>query len=223
MPAAVLYWVSLVLGCLAAFPSAYFGFCYLTPRGGPLHQFFKGYYADVVGPFVGWKGDVLRSTIGPAQIVAGVGIIIALWGTCLKIITGEFGAWVNALLLCALHGMIVVDGVGAVIEGAIGNIGALVPATILMTMFSISYACRLAITPLAGPQRLFYFAFVLLTGILMLASLITRFLYGLPVADAKKLLEGPDGYIQKSDDAFAGKEVSADDGANKSLVPPADA
>jgi len=219
MAAPVLYWASLVLGCLASLPTTYFGLNYVAPIS-PMHPFFKAYYADVIGPLVGWRGNVLHSIVGPAMVSAGVGIILAMWGTCLGLFTGELGAWANTLLLCALHGMCVIDGVAATMEFAIKNMGAVFPSTILMTLFGISYACRLAITRLEGIHHTFYVAFVALTGILMLTTLLTRFIFGIPLEDVKARLEGPDGYKQKMDDAFAGKEAGANEASKESLVSP---
>jgi len=216
VPVPVLYWLSLVLGCLASIPMAYFGMNYIKP--GPLNTAFKDFYNHIIGPYMGWKGDILRSVVGPSMLIAGLGIEVALWGTCLNLFTGELGAWANGLLLCALHGMCVILGSAAAIELSIGNIASFVPAIVLFSLFVTSYVCRMLITPISAPQRLFYWGFVILTIILMLVSLILRLVSGIPLADAKKLVSDPDGWAKKLGDALEGKEAGSTDAAGEPLT-----
>merc|ERR1740121_466974 len=113
MMLSILYWVSQVLATFAAIPTMYFGLAYIVPAVNPhLNAYFKDYYENVISLIVGWPGALskfLRPLIGSAQVAAGAGTLLALWGGLLGLFTSD---WFAALLLCAMWGMIVVDGVG---------------------------------------------------------------------------------------------------------------
>lgn len=157
-----------------------------------MHDTFVDYYEQAIGPLIGVNGTDLRLVIGGAQVVAAVGTLFALWATALGIVTGELRDLADALLLCAMQGMILICFGGAIVECMLG---ALFPgrlAVVLGVLWFIVWVCRYRfVTP---PGEFLTFHLVMYTGFQVIcavgtfAAVFTRCWWGAPLDELRKLI-----------------------------------
>eukprot|EP00747_Dinoflagellata_sp_TGD_P038134 gnl/TRDRNA2_/TRDRNA2_139486_c0_seq2.p1 gnl/TRDRNA2_/TRDRNA2_139486_c0~~gnl/TRDRNA2_/TRDRNA2_139486_c0_seq2.p1 ORF type:complete len:192 (+),score=25.08 gnl/TRDRNA2_/TRDRNA2_139486_c0_seq2:68-643(+) len=143
----VCFWVAQVLGSLLGFLFfAMAGMGKLVPVH-PMYAMMKPGFADKMGPFFGLNGDLLRTIIGLAEVAAGLGYLVGLWGSFFGLIEGDLLDLCDALLICAPLGMVVIMLCGGwfhiAVEGKPGPPG---PLTV---MNLVILGARLKVTPFA--------------------------------------------------------------------------
>ena len=76
--------------------------------GHPMHSVLSSTFDKAIGPFFGLPATFLRLVTGFAELSAGLCFIVVPWGLYFGTFGPNLKAPVEALLLCAIHGMLVI-------------------------------------------------------------------------------------------------------------------
>lgn len=172
-------YVSLAVGSL-------FGFMFAAGPGLgkvlPAHPMFKEMVsgmAQLMGPFYGIKGDILRNCLGFPYIAAGLGMIVGLWCEFLGSIDGDLLVLAQALLICAPIGIITIQlGAGWFHIAVDGHPG---PSVVLIPMMALLLYTRLQITPyeiFPSEKQIIIQVFIAVCGIGFIGAAISKVVNG---------------------------------------------
>jgi hypothetical protein len=155
--------------------------------GHPMQPMMKEGFDAVMGPFFGVPGDLGRILIGVADVLAGVGTLVALWGEQLGLLgppgRGTLLDLAQSLIVCAYIGSAFIGFGGTGFHVAVGD-PDWVPPFVVGFLAVLLLVCRLMVTPDVSPSVVG--GFVGLCIVLTVTSLIMRALYGLPLQEAKE-------------------------------------
>eukprot|EP00927_Polykrikos_kofoidii_P075540 TRINITY_DN71798_c0_g1_i1.p1 TRINITY_DN71798_c0_g1~~TRINITY_DN71798_c0_g1_i1.p1 ORF type:complete len:219 (+),score=40.09 TRINITY_DN71798_c0_g1_i1:64-657(+) len=167
----------------------------------PFHPMFKKMKLDfekLTGPFFGLPGDLVRVIIGLAELAAGWGILVALWGGgVFGVITGDLLNLGNCLTICAGIGLIVIF-VGAlwyhvVVDGSPG------PTPVFLVLLFMLVGSRLQVTPMDGfssEHQTIIKAFSAVSVVGLIGTVIMRCVGGKTAAELRAVKEELDKPIE---------------------------
>ena len=162
----------------------------------PMYQVLGATFERAIGPFFGLSATmttVLRMVIGAAELAAGLVFLGVFWGEALGLVPGKAAPCADALLLCAIIGMINIM-TGALIFNLVveQQIKKVVPYFVFIFLLSMLLSEQLEAGSLASLSenwiRLIY-GFLCICGLGLVLSLAFAAKYGAGASNIQKQMQ----------------------------------
>mmetsp|Transcript_23339 Transcript_23339/g.43894 ORF Transcript_23339/g.43894 Transcript_23339/m.43894 type:complete len:201 (+) Transcript_23339:131-733(+) len=159
----------------------------------PMYNTLRATFEKAIGPFFGISATLMRHILGVAELSAGLTFLFVPWGELLGLIPTALEPELQALLLCAISGMIIIMAGAFIFSVAVEwKREKTAPYVVFVGLLSILLYLRIQATDFEAMPvmwRRAISAFPCVCGVGMAFSIVSAVTYGVGIEETAKQMK----------------------------------